>query len=119
MLRILTILFALLLVFLIGRLWIGNGSFPQIWHMKDQIKTLSSSNQTREEENRKLEAEIQQFKEGTEAIEDRARSDFGMIKKGETFYQVILEDRQLDSASGQPEGSPRGTSPATAEPVTE
>lgn len=96
MLRILTILFALLLVFLIGRLWVGNGSFPQIWHMKDQIKTLSASNQKKEDENRKLEAEIQQFKEGTEAIEDRARSDFGMIKKDETFYQVILKERQLD-----------------------
>ncbi len=98
MLRILTILFALLLVFLIGRLWIGNGSFPQIWHMKDQIKTLSTSNQKKEDENRKLEAEIQQFKEGTEAIEHRARSDFGMIKKEETFYQVILEERRLDPA---------------------
>ena len=60
--------------------------------MKDQIKTLSSSNQKKAEENRKLEAEIQQFKEGTDAIEDRARSDFGMIKKGESFYQVILND---------------------------
>lgn len=98
MLRILTIFFALLLVFLIGRLWIGNGSFPQIWHMKDQIKRLSTSNKKKEDENRKLEAEIQQFKEGTEAIEDRARSDFGMIKKGETFYQVILEERQLEPA---------------------
>ncbi len=64
--------------------------------MKDQIKTLSASNKKKEDENRKLEAEIQQFKEGTEAIEDRARSDFGMIKKDETFYQIILKERQLD-----------------------
>ena len=90
MIRNLIIIFALILVFLIARLWIGNGSFPQIWDMKKQIETLSSSNKRNQEENRKLEAEIQEFQNGTEAIEARARSDFGMIKKGETFYQVIL-----------------------------
>ncbi len=94
MIRTLLFLFGLILVFLIGRLWIGSGSFPQIWDMKDQIEQLSTSNQHKQEENRKLEAEIQGFQGGTEAIEARARSDFGMVKKGETFYQIILDPKQ-------------------------
>ncbi len=96
MIRILTLLFGIILVFLIGRLWIGSGGFQQIWHMQDQIETLSTSNKQKQEDNRKLEAEIQEFQGGTEAIESRARNDFGMIKKGETFYQVILNPEQTE-----------------------
>jgi cell division protein FtsB len=62
--------------------------------MKDQIEQLSTSNQHKQEENRKLEAEIQEFQGGTEAIEARARSDFGMVKKGEAFYQIVLDPKQ-------------------------
>ncbi|MEE9303773.1 MAG: septum formation initiator family protein [Thiotrichaceae bacterium] len=99
MIKILTILFGVILVFLLGRLWLGNGSFPQIWHMQDQIETLSTSNKQKQEENRKLEAEIQEFQGGTEAIEARARNDFGMMKKGETFYQIILNPGQQEDGS--------------------
>lgn len=62
--------------------------------MEKQIKTLSESNQKQLEQNRKLEAEVQELQSGTEAVEARARNDFGMVEKGETFYQVILEPKQ-------------------------
>ena len=94
MIKILTILFGVILLLLIGRLWMGSGSFSQIWYMEDQIEQLSSSNKQKQEANRKLEAEIQEFQNGTEAIEARARNDFGMTKKGDTYYQVILNPSQ-------------------------
>ncbi len=80
----------------------GSGSYPQIWHMQEKIDHLSSSNQQQLEDNHKLEAELQQVQESTEAVEARARNDFGMIKKGETFYQIILSPEQ--SAPVQAEG---------------
>jgi len=80
---------------------VGSGSFPQIWHMQDKVETLSAANQQQMEKNRKLEAEVEQFQEGTEAIEARARSDFGMIKKGETFYQIILDPEKPETATNK------------------
>lgn len=110
--KFLIILFAVLLVFLFGRLWFGTGSFPQIWSMQDKVESLATANQQQLEKNRKLEAEVEQFQEGTEAIEARARSDFGMIKKGETFYQVILKPENSDT-SGEETTTDKGTMPQT------
>lgn len=59
--------------------------------MEKQIELLEQSNAKNQERNRKLSAEIEEFRNGDDAVEERARSDFGMIKRGETFYQVILK----------------------------
>lgn len=59
--------------------------------MEKQIEVLEKSNADRQEQNRKLLAEIEEFRNGDDAVEERARSDFGMVKRGETFYQVILK----------------------------
>jgi len=74
----------------------GNGSYRDIWHMNDQIKTVGEENQMRIDENRKLEAEIEEFQSGDAAILERARTEFGMVKKGETFYQVILKPEEME-----------------------
>ena len=88
-------LLTVLLLLLFGRLWMGNGSYRDIWHMNDQIKTIGEANQTKIDENRKLEAEIEEFQSGDAAILERARTEFGMVKKGETFYQVILKPEEI------------------------
>lgn len=105
MIKKLTILFAVLAVLFFLRLWFGNGSFPAIWQMQEQLSALTTQNEEMQARNQKLEAEVNGLKESLDAIEARARNDFGMIKRGETFYQVVIKKPvpvNIPSATDQP-----------------
>ena len=71
------------------RLWFGDGSVRELGQLKREAARQATENRHLEQRNRELSAEIIDLKQGTEAIEERARNDLGMIKDGETFYQVI------------------------------
>ncbi len=87
--KISTALFVLLLVLLQYRLWFGNGSMTEVHHLKNQISQVEEANRKVKERNLSLTAEVHDLKQGQEAIEERARSEMGMIKYDETFYQII------------------------------
>ena len=87
--RISTALFVLLLVLLQYRLWFGNGSMTEVHHLEEKISQVKKNNQKLKERNLSLTAEVYDLKQGQEAIEERARSEMGMIKYDETFYQII------------------------------
>lgn len=87
--KISTALFVLLLVLLQYRLWFGNGSLTEVHHLEKQISQVKNENQKLKERNLSLTAEVYDLKQGQEAIEERARSEMGMIKYDETFYQII------------------------------
>jgi cell division protein FtsB len=78
-----------LLAILQFKLWFGSGSIKEVWHLDAAIAAQSRENETLRERNQSLAAEVRDLKEGLEAIEERARADLGMIREGETFYQVI------------------------------
>jgi cell division protein FtsB len=81
---------AFLLLVLIGfqyRIWVGEGSLAEVWSMKAKIQQQELENQALRERNALLKAEVDDLKKGLQAIEERARSELGMIKKEETFYQ--------------------------------
>lgn len=84
-----TALFVLLLVLLQYRLWFGNGSMVEVHHLEKQISQIERENQNLKERNLSLAAEVLDLKQGQEAIEERARSEMGMIKYDETFYRII------------------------------
>ncbi|GLP96868.1 cell division protein FtsB [Paraferrimonas sedimenticola] len=86
--RLLGILLVLLLM-LQYRLWFGNNSLPQYFQLQGQIEAQRASNQQLEARNQVLHNEIKDLKEGSQAIEERARQELGMVKDGETFYRVI------------------------------
>ena len=72
-------------------LWIGSGSVVEAWRLKQERDTQSEENRSLKERNLALEAEVRDLKQGHAAIEERARSELGMIKKDETFYQIVHE----------------------------
>ena len=78
-----------LLVVLQYRLWLGNGGATEIGRLRAEIVQQREENATLRERNRTLAAEVQDLKKGTTAIEERARTDLGMVGRGETFYQVV------------------------------
>ena len=81
----------ILLLILQYTLWFGNGGLLRVWQISAMVKEQEVENARLLERNQALEAEVMDLKEGIAAIEERARSDLGMIKRGETFFQVIEE----------------------------
>ncbi len=79
----------LLTVFLQTKLWFGKDGLQDVKKMQQTISKQIEENKRLDEENQRLSAEVKGLKEGEDAIEERARSELGMIKKGEIFYQII------------------------------
>ncbi len=71
------------------RLWVGEGSLSEVWHLRQQVEAQRKENERLVERNMALDAEVTDLKQGMDAIEERARNDLGMIKEDEIFYQVI------------------------------
>lgn len=80
---------AILFVLLQFKLWFGEGSMKDLWTLDDAIAVQVAENKQLKERNQTLAAEVADLKQGYEAVEERARYDLGMIKEGETFYQVV------------------------------
>ena len=71
------------------RLWLGEGGMREVRRLQVEIQAQLDENRQLKERNRTLAAEVLDLKKGTVAIEERARTDLGMVGKGETFYQVV------------------------------
>jgi cell division protein FtsB len=83
---------ALLLLIFIGlqyRLWIGPGSWAHVAALNDEFDQQQAVNQSLKDRNNVLEADVKDLKNGMGGVEERARSELGLIKKGETFYLLI------------------------------
>jgi len=89
MLRILMLLLFAMLVVLQYRLWVGEGSLAELHLLKQDIAQQKDELQQMQRRNQALQAEVDDLKQGLEAIEERARNDLGMVREGETFYQII------------------------------
>lgn len=90
--KVLRLLFygmVILLLLLQYPLWFGNGGIFTIRALKNEIAAQREENARLKERNQALAAEVVDLKQGLEAVEERARAELGMIRKGETFYQVI------------------------------
>ncbi len=83
------ILLVILLVWLQFELWVGKGSRTEVRELEQAIALQKEENNQLRERNQALAAEVKDLKSGIEAIEELARSEMGMIKKDETFYQIV------------------------------
>jgi len=71
------------------KLWTGNGSFAEVFRLDRAIIAQNKENTAAKERNLALQAEVDDLKHGMDALEERARTELGMIKKNETFFRVI------------------------------
>ncbi|EAW30877.1 hypothetical protein GP2143_03099 [marine gamma proteobacterium HTCC2143] len=92
--RWIMILLLLVLAGLQYRLWFGSGSWEQIVYLQREIEQQKLVNQGLSDRNAILENEVRDLKNGMGSIEERARSELGLIKDGETFYLLVDEDKQ-------------------------
>lgn len=82
-------LLALLLTFLQYKLWLGSGGQREGAALRAQVARQEAENLKLQQRNEALKAEVEDLKSGEAAVEERARSELGMVKPGETFYRVI------------------------------
>jgi cell division protein FtsB len=88
MARLLPLLLIALLAALHVQLWTGRGSVPDVAAMREQLGAQHSQNQQAAQANERLGAEVSDLKEGLEMVEDKARSELGMVKPNEVLVQV-------------------------------
>ena len=91
--RLLAIVLAALVLLIQYPLWLGKGGALRVWEMERQIEVQRESNSKLQVRNAALDAEVRDLKQGLEAVEERARSELGMIRKDEIFFQVMDERR--------------------------
>ncbi|MGH8710112.1 MAG: cell division protein FtsB [Burkholderiales bacterium] len=91
--KLVTLILIALIAALQYPLWLGKGSWSRVWEIDRQLHDQIQANQKLQARNTALDAEVRNLKQGLEAVEERARSELGMIKQDEIFFQ-ILEDKQ-------------------------
>lgn len=87
--KALTLIFVILIALLQYPLWLGKGSWLRVWELNRQVNVQQEKNAALKARNAMLDAEVRDLKSGKAAIEERARSELGMIKQDEVFFQVI------------------------------
>jgi cell division protein FtsB len=78
-----------LLVALQWPVWFGKGGWFKVWERQGELSKQERTNEEKRLRNAALEADVRDLKDGSGAIEERARQELGMIKKGEVFVQVL------------------------------
>ena len=92
MMKILASILLFLFVLLQYDLWVGEGSLATVHHLQQAVQSQRQENAKLKQRNASLAAEVADLKQGSEAIEERARSELGMIREGETFIQVTRDE---------------------------
>ena len=86
--KILAGILSALIVLIQYPLWLGKGSWLRAWEVERQVSAQKEKNTQLETRNAALEAEVRDLKQGTEAIEERARYELGMVRRDELFFQI-------------------------------
>jgi cell division protein FtsB len=87
--KVLPVLLVLLLVFMQYRLWFEPGGIIDMLKIKKELALQVETNNKLKDRNEKLVKQVQYLQKNNNSVESRARGELGMIKKGETFYQVV------------------------------
>lgn len=85
----LSAIFVALLAALQWRLWLGDGGVAEIARQARQIDEMREEIETIKTRNRMMRAEVEDLRQGTEALEERARTTLGMIREGEVLFRII------------------------------
>lgn len=96
--RSLLIILLLLLIALQLNMWFGEGGYSDVARLELRVEEQVRENEALAQRNRELQAEVEDLRQGLQAVEERARSELGMVKEQEEFYQVVpkVKDGEAD-----------------------
>jgi cell division protein FtsB len=100
--RILAIILGVCLVSLQYRLWVSDQGMREIWRLSQSVEAQTAANAEQRERNGQLLAEVTDLKVGLAALEERARSELGMVGNSETFYQIVTPATPVPPAPAAP-----------------
>ncbi len=92
--KIIAFVLLVLLIWLQYKIWLQDGGLPEVMQLQQEIEQVKTEVQKLQERNLSLHAEVKDLKKGLRAIEERARSEMGMIKQGEVYFQVIESEEK-------------------------
>lgn len=95
--KLLAFILLLLIVLMQYPLWLGKASWRKVWQVDQDVTAARENNSILQYRNNMLEAEVNDLKQGLEAIEERARSDLGMTKQDEILFQIVKSTRSKAS----------------------
>jgi cell division protein FtsB len=98
-LKVLSVLLAAFLIAIQGQLWFGKGGVSRVVQLESQLAAQKNANKSARARNDQLEAELRDLREGQEMVEEKARSELGMVKPDEIYVQVIGAPRTAASAA--------------------
>lgn len=101
----LIVVLVMLLAVLQYRLWFGEGSVQEVWRLQQESRATETEFARLQTRNHALAAEVEDLKSGLDAVEERARTDLGMIAGDETFYRFVPEARPEDGPAVMPAGN--------------
>jgi cell division protein FtsB len=87
--KIIAFVLLVLFLWLQYKIWLQDGGIPEVIQLQDEVEEVKTEVEGLRERNASLDAEVKDLKKGLDAIEERARSEMGMIREGEMYYQVI------------------------------
>ena len=115
--RFLTLALLALLVLIQWPLWLGKGGWLRVWEIDRQLVAQQQTNARLLARNRALEGEVRDLKQGTGAIEERARYELGMMKPDEIFVQIAEPGTAVPAPPAGPAGPPTALSAAPSNPA--
>ena len=87
--RGLIVVLVLMAAWLQVRIWVGKGSLAEVSTLEARVHKEQASNEMRSQRNKVLRAEVIDLKNGVAAIEEKARSELGLVRQGETFFLLV------------------------------
>ena len=96
--RVATLILLALLAVVHAELWFGKGSVPRVMTLRTELEALQKANATAQARNQQLAAEVRDLQEGLEMVEEKARTELGMVKPDEIYVQMTSQLPQLSPA---------------------
>jgi cell division protein FtsB len=109
----------LILAALQAKLWLGDGGLPDARALRQNVDQQRAENRKLQERNDALTAEVEDLKSGEAAVEERARSELGMVKPGETFYRVVEPHGAVSVAPAMPATLPSPEAGSVPKPAAD
>lgn len=101
--RLITLSLAVLLLLIQYPLWLGKGGWLRVWDLDNQVIAAQKKNEELRARNAVLSSEVRDLREGTAAVEERARYELGMIRNGEIFVQILEPNGKPAVRANQPQ----------------
>jgi cell division protein FtsB len=102
--RALLAILIVVLILLQAKMWLGEGGYRDVQRLRERVAEEVQENAVLQERNDQLQAEVDDLREGLDAVEERARSELGMIREGEEFYLIVPSPEEVGPAERpQPE----------------